>query len=54
MSVGRAVVRSEDLRWKPPNFGLYKINFDSAVFADQVSASIRVVLKIGRVRSSLP
>ena len=45
MSVGRAVVRSEDLRWKPPNFGLYKINFDSAVFADQVSAGIRVVIR---------
>ena len=45
MSVGRAVVRSEDLRWKPPDFGLYKINFDSAVFADQVSAGIRVVIR---------
>ena len=45
MSVGQAVVRSEDLRWKPPNFGLYKINFDSAVFANQVSAGIRVVIR---------
>ena len=45
MPVGRAVFRSEDLRWKPPSFGLYKINFDDAVFTDQVSASIRVVIK---------
>nr|POE86376.1 hypothetical protein CFP56_17255 [Quercus suber] len=27
---------SEDLRWKPPDFGLYKINFDGALFADQL------------------
>ena len=45
MPVRRAVVRSEDLRWKPPNFGLYKINFNGAVFADQVSAGIGVVIR---------
>ena len=43
--VHQAVRRSEDLRWKPPNFGLYKINFDGAVFGDQVSAGIGVVIR---------
>ena len=28
------VKHHKDLRWKPPDFGLYKINFDSALFAD--------------------
>ena len=36
---------SEDLRWKLPDFGLYKIIFDGALFADQVSASIGVVIR---------
>ena len=43
--VRRAVGLSEDLRWKPPDFGLYKINFDGAVFGDQVSAGIGVVIR---------
>ena len=37
--------RSEDIRWKPPDFGRYKINFDGAVFGDQVSAGIGVVIR---------
>ena len=45
MPVCRAVVRSEDLQWKPPDFGLYKINFDNDVFADQASAGISVVIR---------
>ena len=36
---------SEDLRWKLPDFGLYKIIFDGALFADQVSTSIGVVIR---------
>ena len=36
---------SEDLRWKLPDFGLYKIIFDGTLFADQVSASIGVVIR---------
>ena len=43
--IRRAVGRSEDLRWKPPDFGFYKINFDGAVFGDQVSAGIGVVIR---------
>ena len=35
----------EDLRWKPPNFGLYKTNFDGALFAAQVNAGIGVVIR---------
>ena len=30
----RVVEHNKDLRWKPPDFGLYNINFDGALFAD--------------------
>nr|POE88491.1 hypothetical protein CFP56_53777 [Quercus suber] len=32
--VRRVADHSEDLQWKLPDFGLYKINFDGALFAD--------------------
>ena len=41
----RVVEHNEDLRWKPPDFGLYKINFDGALFADQGSAGLGVVMR---------
>ena len=41
----RIVDHSEGLRWKPPDSGLYKINFDDALFADQGSAGIGVVIR---------
>lgn len=45
MQVCRAVVQSEDLRWKPLDFGLFKINFEGDVFVDQVSAGVGVVIR---------
>ena len=42
----RGVVNhSEDLWWKPPDYGLYKINFDGAQFVDQASAGLGVVIR---------
>ena len=41
----RVVEHGKDLRWKPPDSGLYKINFDGALFADQGSAAIGVVIR---------
>ena len=49
----RVVHHSEDLQWKPPNYGLYKINFDGALFDDQASAGLGWSLEIGRGRSLL-
>ena len=49
----RVVNHSEDLQWKPPNYGLYKINFDGALFDDQASAGLGWSLEIGRGRSLL-
>ena len=36
---------SEDIRWKPPTYGLYKINFDGALFANQACAGLTVVIR---------
>ena len=41
----RVVEHNEDLRWKPHDFGLYKINFDGALFVDQGSAGLGVVIR---------
>ena len=41
----RVVNHSEDLWWKPPDYGLYKINFDGAQFVDQASAGLGVVIR---------
>ena len=43
--VPQVVARSEDIRWKPPAYGLYKINFDGALFADQACAGLGVVIR---------
>ncbi|KAK9994129.1 hypothetical protein SO802_023832, partial [Lithocarpus litseifolius] len=43
--VPRVVDHSEDICWKPPDYGLYKINFDGALFADQASAGLAVVIR---------
>ena len=39
------IFHSEDLRWKPPNSGLYKINFNGALFLDQGCAGLGVVIR---------
>lgn len=41
----RVVDQSEDLRWKPPDYGLYKINLDGALFVDQVCVGLWVVIR---------
>ena len=51
--VRRAVGRSEDLRWKPPDVGLYKISMAQYLVIKVVQVS-GWSLEIGRVRSSLP
>ena len=33
------------VRWKPPDQGLYKVNYDGAIFAQQARASIGVVIR---------
>ena len=43
--VPQVAAYSEDIRWKPPTYGLYKINFDGALFADQACASLGVVIR---------
>ena len=41
----RVVEHNEDLRWKPHDFGLYKINFDGALLANQGSVGLGVVIR---------
>ena len=41
----RMAVRSMDLHWKPPNLGVYKVNFDGALFLDQGCADLGVVVR---------
>ena len=43
--VPRVVVQSGDTRWKPPASGMYKINFDGALFEEQACAGPRVVIR---------
>ena len=43
--VPRMAVRSSDSRWKPPASGMYKINFDGAVFEEQSCAGLKVVIR---------
>ena len=38
-------VYSVDLRWKPPDSGFYKVNFDGALFLDQRCTRLRVVVR---------
>jgi len=42
----RMVAHSEDTRWLLPSEGLYKINFDGAIFEDQTCARLGVVIGI--------
>ena len=41
----RMPVQSMDLRWKPPDLGVYKVNFDGALFLDQRCAGLGVVVR---------
>lgn len=43
--VPQVVVRNGDTQWKPPAFGIYKINFDGALFKEQACAVLGVVIK---------
>ena len=43
--VPRLVVRSNDSRWKLPASGLYKINFDGALFEEQACTGLGVVIR---------
>nr|POE63780.1 hypothetical protein CFP56_26606 [Quercus suber] len=43
--IPRMVARSSDSRWTPPSFGLYKINFDGALFEEQACAGLGVVIR---------
>lgn len=41
----RMAVQSVDLRWKPPDSSVYKVNFDGALFLDQRCADLGVVVR---------
>ena len=43
--VPRLAVCSSDSRWKPPTSGVYKINFDGALFEEQACAGLGVVIR---------
>jgi len=43
--VPRLVVQSGDTRWKPPGSGMYKVNFDGALFEEQSCANLGVVIR---------
>ena len=51
----RMAVRSMDLRWKPLDSGVYKVNFDGALFLDQRCAGLGVVVRdsVGLVMAAL-
>ena len=51
----RMVVRSMDLCWKPPDSGVYKVNFDGALFLEQRCAGLGVVVRdlVGLVVAAL-
>lgn len=36
--------QSEEIKWKPPGAGLFKINFDGAVFEELALAGLGVVI----------
>ena len=38
-------VQSADLRWKPPDLGFFKVNFDGALFLGQRCAGLGVVIR---------
>lgn len=41
----RNIVHKEEIRWKPLNIGIIKINFDSAVFEDLTMAGLGVIIQ---------
>ena len=45
MMTPRMVVQRVDLRWKPPDSGVHKIDFDGALFLEQRCTSLGVVVR---------
>ena len=45
MMTPRMVVQRVDLCWKPPDSGVYKINFDGALFLEQRCTGLGVVVR---------
>ena len=41
----RNKIQRGETRWKPPNPGIYKINFDGAIFEDSALAGLGVVIR---------
>lgn len=41
----RNIVHKEEIRWKPLNIGIIRINFDSAVFEDLTMAGLGVIIQ---------
>jgi len=43
--IPQMAIRSGDTRWKLPASGLFKVNFDGALFEEQACAGLGVVIK---------
>ena len=41
----RFAIPQMEARWKPPGAGLFKINFDGAVFVDRSLAGLGIVIR---------
>ena len=41
----RSAIPRVEARWKPPGAGLFKINFDGAVFEDRLLAGLGIVIR---------
>ena len=41
----RSAIPRVEVRWKPPGAGLFKINFDGAVFEDRLLAGLGIVIR---------
>ena len=51
----RMAVQSMNLHWKPPNLGVYKVNFDGALFLEQRCTGLGLVVRdsVGLVMAAL-
>ena len=41
----RGIVHKEEIRWKPPNSRIFKINFDGVVSEDLTMANLNVIIQ---------